>query len=409
MASTASAGTMLFGIAWLATNRLTPTELGFFFTFMSLGTLVQLTDFGLSYASLQAGARLAGTECLHEVHGIAARVHQWNVVVSLVASTAVAAIGWGLFTSKHAVSPATYWQGPWLAYLAAVFLNQLTMPHLSLREGTGRIAEVWGIRLVQEWIAGPTCIAALHLGLGLWSLSVFTAARGLTAALWLHFEPRKSGIKDTGAFPWTRWMREIWPFQWKIGVSTLAGFLIFRAMTPIVLLEKGPIAAGGIGLALALMNVLHTTTTAWPLSQAAKFSILIAAGRRKQVRHDFWQLLWPSTVLSASAVVFVMIVIRATQKAGFSIALRLPSVTATRYILAAAVIHHFVACFAILLRSEGQEPLLLAAVMESLVTVSAVWLASHLGSLQATGLAYLASAFIPVPFALVLFRRRWYS
>jgi hypothetical protein len=66
-------------IAWLATRRLTPAELGFFFSFLSLGALVQVADFGLSYASLQTGGRLAGTGRLHEIPSVAARVRRvWS-------------------------------------------------------------------------------------------------------------------------------------------------------------------------------------------------------------------------------------------------------------------------------------------------------------------------------------------
>src|SRR5438045_8289976 len=90
VASTASGGVALLAIAWFATRRLTPVELGFFFSFLSLGALVQLADFGLSYASLNTGGRLAGSGRLHELPSVAARIRRWNLATASVATAAVA-------------------------------------------------------------------------------------------------------------------------------------------------------------------------------------------------------------------------------------------------------------------------------------------------------------------------------
>src|SRR5690242_2962773 len=102
LASTASGGFGLFAIAWLATGRLSAAELGFFFSFLSLGTLVQLADFGLSYASLQSAGRLVGTGRGAELPALAARARYWSLTAASGAAAIVGALGWAIFSARKA-------------------------------------------------------------------------------------------------------------------------------------------------------------------------------------------------------------------------------------------------------------------------------------------------------------------
>ena len=407
MASTASGGVALLAIAWLATRRLTPAELGFFFSFLSLGALVQLADFGLSYASLQTSGSLAGIGRLHEIPSLAARVRRWNLATSSISTAAAAAIGSAIFSSHQSAmqSGGLAWKGPLAAYLLGVFLNQLTIPQMSLREGSGRVTQMWRLRLVQEWIAGLACLFALNAGWGLWSLSVLVAARAVVAAVWLTIGDRLPSAEGQPPYSLKRWMAEIWPFQWKIGVSWLSGFLIFRVFPPIILLEKGPVAAGQFGLAMSLMNLLIAVSSAWPLSQAARYATLNAARRFDELRREFPVMLAASTVVSASATVICAGLLWQARQRGVVFALRLPDSAVTLLILAAAVPHHVVSCFAVLLRSEGREPLLIPSVLGGLATVSIMWAAAHFGTLTNVAVANFLCAALGILIVLFLFRR----
>lgn len=408
MASTATGGVALLAIAWLAARRLSAAELGFFFAFLSFGALVQLADFGLSYAALQTAGQFAGSGRLGDLPALAKRVAMWNLIATAVATLAVAALGAATFSTNAAAAARmdVAWRGPWVAYLVAVFVNQLTMPRLSLREGSGRIVAVWTVRLVQEWIAGLACLIAVYRGAGLWSLAVFVGARALVAALWLARPDPTVHAAGVAAYPLTRWMSDVWPFQWKIGLSGLSGYLIFRAFTPIVLLEKGPVAAGQFGLAISLMNLLIAVSSAWPLSHAARYAALNAAGRFDELRREFPGMLWASTALAALAAIVLSAVLWEARRLGVTVALRLPEMTATTLIFLTAVVHHFVACFAVLLRSEGREPLLIPSVAGGVVTVLIVWLTARFGSLPDLAAATLACAMIGIPIVLYLFRAR---
>src|SRR5262245_43838188 len=115
IAARASQGLGLFAVTWYATYSLTQAELGFFFSFLSFGALIQLADFGLSYAALQTGGNLVGTSRLHELRVVASHIATWNLYAAGLATAAVSWIGWSAFVlSTQAVSG---WRGAWAAYV----------------------------------------------------------------------------------------------------------------------------------------------------------------------------------------------------------------------------------------------------------------------------------------------------
>jgi hypothetical protein len=405
MASTASGGVGLLAIAWLAARRLTSAELGFFFSYLSFGALMQLGDFGLSYATLQAAGALAGSGRGHELASLERRVVKWNLLATAIAAVFVTLLGWATFSFQASTSTVA-WRAPWFAYVLAVVGSQLTMPRISLREGGGRIEQMWTLRLAQELAGCVACLLALHAGAALYSIAAYAGVRALVAATWLTFGDRLRHHATVGQYTLQRWMAEVWPFQWKIALSGLSGFLIFRSFSPIVLLEKGPVAAGQFGLAISFMNLLIAVTTAWPLSQAAHYAALNASGGHAELRRSFPTMLWASSAFSVMATAILVAGLAEARVLGISVALRLPDMTTTTFILATAIIHHFVACFAVFLRAEGREPLLVASVAGSIGTVAIVWATAHIGSFRDIAIANFFCTIVGIPVVLFLFRLR---
>lgn len=404
VASTASGGVALLAIAWLATKRLSGAELGFFFSFLSLGAFVQLADFGLSYAALQTGGRLAGTNRLHELPAIARHVTRWITLSAGAATIVAGVIGFAVFSARRADAANVAWQAPWLAYLASVFAVQVVAPGIFLREGSGKVVPMWRLRLGQEWAGAIACITALHFGAGLWSLCAYAAPRAVVGAAWLALGHRLRS--DDATYSLKQWMADVWPFQWKIGLSGLSGFLIFRSFSPIVLLEKGPVAAGAFGLAISLMNLLIAVSTAWPMSQAARYSMLAAARRFDELRHEYPRTLWASTAASLAATAAAIAVLLLARQRGITFAQRLPDPWTTVLVLVTAIVHHIVICLAVVLRAEGREPLLIPSVAGGIVNIAAIWLAAHYGTLQTVAAVNLALAVIGIPIAALLLRWR---
>jgi Na+-driven multidrug efflux pump len=153
------------------------------------------------------------------------------------------------------------------------------------------------------------------------------------------------------------------------------------------------------------MNMLLLVTTVWPLSQVSRYVGLIAQKKFDEVRRAFWRMLAGSTLFAALLAVGLVYALEWMNAREVPFAGRLADTTTTGALVLAALVHHVVHCFAVVLRAERQEPLLTASVLGGLLTVMVVWLSAHYGSVRDIALANLACASIGIPIVLVYYRR----
>jgi hypothetical protein len=401
---------MLAGVI-LMLRTVTLTEQGLFFVFVSFGALLQVSEFGLSYAAMQTTAFLSASGNFPEMARLVKRARQLNARFLACGALLIGTYGAYVISDGAGQSLSlAKWLGPWGLFVGSVFLAQVLALEISLVEGIRSAALAWRFRFLQELVAGLAFIGAISAGLGLWSLGVFWCTRFATAALWLRHiqEPLPSeGHDDANTL---LWRHAVWPFQWRVGVSALSGFLIFQAMTPIVFLQIGAEAAGRFGLSLAVMNTMLLITSAWPLSQARRFGRLLAEREFSVLRRSFWRMTTASTLMAAlvcgtTAVVLVWLSAKAPNFAG-----RLADVSSNVALLATAVVHHVTACFGVLFRSERRDPLLSVTVVGSLLTALVIWLLSATAELSVVANGVLGCALLGLPVVLLIYRSasaRW--
>ncbi len=389
-------------VAW----RLSVEDQGLFFVFTSFGTLLQLSDFGLSYAALQTASHLREGDGSTRFDTFRAQANRINRAVLSAAAIVIGVLGALIVSARPDAGHGAFnWAGPWIGFVAAVFVAQLVSLEIVLIEGSRSAVLAWRLRLVQEILGGCVFIAALLGGAGLWSLCAYWVSRPAIAAWWLW----RDGIRfplaaGSGGVPFN-WRRDVWPFQWRIGLSGLSGFLIFQAFNPIVLLEQGATVAGKFGMSLAAMNTLLLVTTAWPLSQVSRYVGLIAQDKFHEVQRAFWRMLAGSTVFAGLLAFGLVYALEWMNEREMSFAGRLADTTTTGILVLAALVHHVVQCFAVILRSERREPLLAVSIVGGLLTVMAAWLSARYGDVRDIALANLACASIGIPIVLIYYRR----
>jgi hypothetical protein len=386
-------------------------EQGLFFVFVSLGALLQLGEFGLAYATLQTASHFAAVDDTTQLAQLRHQARRLNLTLLAAAATVVGCLGLLLFSHEPDLQEnGPHWVAPWLAFIVTVFATQLVNLEITLIEGSSSASAAWRIRLAQEILAGLVFIAALYAGAGLWSLSAYWAMRSVVAASWTRARssPRQEASGSTaGVFDWRT---DAWPFQWRIGLSALSGFLIFQAINPVVLIEKGAIVAGQFGMSLAMMNMVLLVTSVWPLSQASRYGRLIRAQRFTEVQRLFRRVTVRSTVFAACAALALLFLLKLLAAYELPLATRTADTISTAALLATGLAHHIVQCFATLLRAERREPLLTVSVLGGLLNLTAVWIAARLGSPHAIAFASLGCAMAGIPLALLYYRRsslRW--
>jgi hypothetical protein len=273
---------------------------------------------------------------------------------------------------------------------------------LAWLEGARSVALAWRLRFVQEVLGACGLNAALTAGWGLWSLALYFAIRAVLPLLWCLLDGWRHQTQ-VAAHANFSWAQQLWPFQWRIGLSALAGFLVFQALNPLLLLSQGAAATARFGIALAVMNMLLLLCTAWPLSQAARFAGLLARADGIGVSQRLSRVLWQSLVLALLAVMLMLAAVVALLHWLPMLAERLPDLVTLALLLMAALAHHATACYAVVLRAERLEPLLRLSVIGGLASLALIAAVARVAGLPAIAATHLACTLV----GLLLARRHY--
>lgn len=405
----AQSATALVTIGFVG-HFLTPVGQGYYYTILSFVAFVLLGEFGLNYAVMQSAshesAALTGGENAAAVNTRTRRrlrmllsgADRFNACTTTLAVLIVAGIGTHMLGAARGVDVAdeTTWAGPWTLAILGVAANQLLAPRVALLEGVGEVTAVWQFRLRQEFLIAAVLWGALASGLGLWSVGLAYTTRFVYLSLWLRSHRATRLLRELGRMsaedrPWsTYWRTEVWPFQWRIGLSVLAGYMIFQLFTPIMFALRGARVAGQFGMTLTITNGLLIATTAWLNSQAPLYGRLIAQRAYGELNSQFARAVRSSfAVVVVASLVLVSLVALLESRAHPMSERVLPTVPFA-LLTASTVVNHLIFALAVYLRAHRKEPLLVISVCGAIATALTLYVTARFANVTWVAGSYLA-------------------
>jgi len=257
---------------------LTQEQQGWYYTFLSLAALYSMFEMGLTAALIQVTAhmfvnlhwlpqgRVAGDAApiFASFFSLSVKVYAYFAFAFLLISLNIGIYVFSHKAAVHAV-PAEMWVLPWFFLVMITALNMLTLPFLAVIEGSGEIAEVYKIRLVQGIAGAFACWMVLYFGGWLWAAMMMPLFGILVTAIWIM---RKriglmQGLMKGGAGARFNWAHEILPLQWRVGLNWISVFLMSQLATPILFYYQDPVVAGQMGLSLTIANMLAIIAQSW--------------------------------------------------------------------------------------------------------------------------------------------------
>jgi hypothetical protein len=411
------------GAAGLATAiliavYLDPVQQGWYYSFLSLAALYTLFDLGLSVVLVQISARwFVGLSWA--AHGrvgggnasrfmeLLARSARYYLVLAGVYLVLALAGGLLFFHGRSAGVTLAWedWAGCWTFLVLACALGITILPFVAVVEGSGRVHEVYVLRLVQGILGSAACWLVLIVGGGLWAVAAAPAVGFAVALAWLlllrpaFFQALRSRAPSAIA-----WHREVWPLQWRVGLSWLSGYLLMQIYTPILFHFQGAIVAGQMGLSLSIANMLGLLAQSWIAQKVP--AMAQAVHRSEWVEFD--RMFSRNLVTSVAAFICGALVL---------CWLRLLLDT-TRYesrllpfwpfagLLGVTLVTHVVGALAAQLRSFGREPLVWLSVTATLLTVPAsIWGASTYSADGVVLIIFGVQLLLVLPGAIFVWRR----
>ena len=287
----------------LIARFLSPAEQGYYYTFGSLVALQIIFELGFSFVILQLAsherAELSITSDYEITGNPIARARlasviqksvRWYSVAALLMFATVLPLGLYFFSS-HDRTHTVSWLAPWCLDALMAALNFQLDPLLSFLEGCGYVPEVARLRFMQSVTGSLLAWLALALHHGLFAPSMMLFGMALASLVWLASKRRLllGLLRHQAGSNRISWRAEVWPFQWRIAVSSFCGYFIFWLFNPVLFAFRGPVEAGQMGMSLSLANAIQAIAVSWVSTKSAPFGTLIARKEYGRLDHAFFQ------------------------------------------------------------------------------------------------------------------------
>jgi hypothetical protein len=358
---------------FLTVKYLTKVEQGYFYAFGGIIVIQSYFELGFGLVTLQfisheaghltwtAENMLAGDPAAKSRLASLVRLSAyWYLTVAALMVGVLLPAGWVFFLRTG--EPGVAWQLPWVWTVLVAAAGVLLIPADRVLSGSGKLLQMVRFTSVQRIATSCTQWLALAAGGGLlcWPAGQSVGVLIVGGWLWVYWRPFFRDLLRPLAdgLPRVDWWREVWPFQWRIAVGAPFGYLSSQLFNLVLFADTayGSVVAGEMGMSLAVMNVLMSTTISWVGVRVPAFGQLVA--RRDWLGLDrlFRRVFIQSTLVAFIVAFAAWVVLAALQSAGYKLGTRVLPPLPLGLLLANAVVQHMVHALAAYLRAHKREP-----------------------------------------------------
>lgn len=390
------------GTVMLVVAFLNQVEQGVYYTILSIAGLTVLFELGFGQVLTQMTARISGQEGpraaprLGALLHVASRFYGWSAIAFFATSSA-----WGAWLLNSTGS--TGWHFALIATTSITACCIWTNGHLAFLEGVGQAASVSAWRLAGT-IAGGVTSWALMPAFGLHAVAAINGGLLLSGLLCIarHTRLLKSfAERQDGS---VSFHKEVWPTQWRIGLSWISGYFIFQIGAPLTILVCGAIDAGRLGLTWSAVSAIPLIALSQVSPRFPQFSELIAKGLNAEAIHLHRASSRRAVGLAILVGGGLMLTLAALQYISPATGARFLDQWTTLTLVVASIIYVPVSSMAVLLRARGGEPFLHISILQAAGHVILGTLGTYLWGPFGLALSYLiVTAGIGLPLGLRLY------
>lgn len=398
----------------LAVHFLSAQMQGWYYSFLSVASIYTLFDLGLSTVLIQVSAHaFAGLRWREDksvdggnadyFHALVGRAARWYALSAVVFLALLVPGGMVFFGAK--ADNATHWLMQWIVLCAVTAGGLVVMPFLSVLEGTGRIVHVYALRLTMAVCGSLACWLMFATGAGLWATAMVPAMAFVIAAGWLlkHW-PQLCATAWRNVRSSFDWRREVWPLQWRVGISLLCGFLMTQINTPLLFHTQGAVIAGRFGLSLAIANMLGLIAQSWITRRVPLMARAVALRDWPLLDRLFMRDFAASSAIFIAGALAACLLVAALD--GTAYASRILPLWQLAGLFAYTFSNQLIGGLAAHLRSFRREPLASLITVTTIVTVPLnFWAAKHYSSAGLVTVLATANSLVTLPIATFIWHR----
>lgn len=417
------------GNLFLISLFLTKEEQGYFYTFTSLVAVQVFFELGLNSIIIQYTAyEVAHLKYTKEDFFFGSDIHLSRLssmlhfcvkvfsILSIILLIILNIIGYIFFNHYSLTNTDVNWSSPWILLTLSTSLLLFINPILGFLQGLGRVKETSKILLYQQIITLVTTSIVLVCKGGLWTLGIANLLSVIFVMSYLFFSDNLIILKNiyNKINIWRiEYKKEILPYQYKIALSWISGYLIFQLFNPVIFAYDGPIIAGKMGLTIAAFNGISVLGMSWIATKVPLFSSLIALKNNQLLddtfRKSLSQLLLITFILIISFLLFVLLL----NVLNIQLVCRFLPFTYLCLFAIITLVNQLIFSWATYLRCHKQEPYLINSIVGGLLTATSTLLFGKYFGYKGIVIGYFAlTVFLGLPWAYKTYlskKNEWYS
>jgi hypothetical protein len=408
----------------LIATYFSPQVQGFYYSFSSVLALQSILELGFciviinvashewAHLQLDANGAICGSDAARSrLISLGRLIFKWYLALAVIFILGVGTGGYLFFIRKS--YPGVTWRHPWFLLVLLTGLLLWVLPFNSILEGCNQVAQINRFKLRQGMISTPAFWLVIVLRGELWA-GVAVAGINLGCNLYLLFKEYRRFFAPFFLSPPGKcisWGSEIWPMQWRLGISAIGSYFAFSFFTPVMFHYHGAIVSGQMGMTWFVVTGLQLTAQAWVFTRISRYGMLAARRDFSELDRYWLRTSGISLVVICMGAIAAWTAIYALNVWHIPIVQRLLAPWPTALFLLAAILMHISQCQSIYLRAHKQEPLMMLSVTSCLLIGLAVWLFGRRYGPTGAGAGYLAVMVLTVVWETFLWfqcRKIWH-
>lgn len=300
---------------YFITKYLTPVEQGWYYTFLSFSALVYLFDFGLSIALIHISAiefvklkwgykgLIVGENSKRFKDFISISFAKYKKL-GLLYFIIIFPFGI-LYFNENETADNYYWYFPWIMHVTASSLSLLSLPFLSIIEGSGNISEIYKLKIIQILTGSLLCCLLIYFSYPLYAPSMLLLSTAVITLIWLIFYRKNNLPEKNNMVSSYDWKENISSFKNRVGITFLGSYLFVQIYTPALFYFEDPMIAGRFGLSLAIGNMLGLISSSWFVTNIPNMTKYIAENNYNQFINIFKKSFYQSTIFLVFSIIMI--------------------------------------------------------------------------------------------------------
>jgi len=416
-----------FIVLFFIASLLSPEEQGYYYTFGSLAGIQVFFELGFTGIMTQYVAHevahlklLPNNEYEGEEKYISRLAYlmrfclKWYLVITVLFLVVVIIVGLVFFEKNDTSEGYVDWIWPWILMSFATAVKLFQSPFNAILIGLGKVTEMNKVLFYQQLFAPASLILSLFMGLKLYSVGISiivgaivwftyvfcTPLLKLVYKLWRHHISEK-----------VSYMKEIFPYQWKIALSWISGYFIFQLFNPVLFATDGAVVAGQMGMTISVLTGVQSLSLSWQNTKIPRYSGLIEMKQFKELDRLFnlttKQMTVVSLFINMLLIGFIIIVNKYNIVFwGIDFSNRFLSISMFCIMALAIFLNQIIYSWATYLRCHKQEPYLVLSVVEGLLCLISTFFFGKMFGLVGIVLGYITIIVFQTLWAFYIFNKK---